>query len=349
MEWALACLAAGSLFLVGCHSQYAPKKPSIQFTRLPPAGPGGPGTLDLIEGRVNDAQPGQQIVLYARSGIWWIQPFSTDSVTRIQPDSTFKNSTHLGSEYAALLVQPGYHPQARMTALPVEGNGVVAVASGTGKLTAPIVSKVLHFSGYDWSVRAAGSDRGGQPNAYDPANAWTDEKGYLHLRMAQREGQWTCAEVSLAHSLGYGSYRFVVEDSAHLSPSAVVGIFTVDDFRTDSTRDELDIELSRWGNVASQNAQYVVQPFYVPENLSRFSAPAGVLTHVIRWEPGSASFKTLRGSGAGAAVIASHVFNASVPVPAAETVHIDLYDFQHSSSSSQAPAEVVVEKFEYLP
>jgi|SRR5271166_2446325 len=70
-----------------------------------------------------------------------------------------------------------------------------------------------------------------EPNEYDPANAWTDEKGYLHLRMAQRNGHWTCAEVSLNRSLGYGTYRFVVQDTAHLRPSAVLGLFTWGDIR----------------------------------------------------------------------------------------------------------------------
>jgi hypothetical protein len=38
-----------------------------------------------------------------------------------------------------------------------------------------------------------------------------------------------------------------------------------------------------------------------------------------------------------------------VPTPASETVHIDLYDYHHSKQALQQPAEVVVEKFEYLP
>ena len=63
--------------------------------------------MDFIEGRANGAKPGQQIVLYARSGIWWIQPFATQPFTKIQPDSTWRNSTHLGTEYAAILVEPG--------------------------------------------------------------------------------------------------------------------------------------------------------------------------------------------------------------------------------------------------
>jgi hypothetical protein len=340
-----------SVLLGGCHAKDSPRKPSLQLTRVPLANPGGPEQLDYIEGRVSDAKPDQQIVLYARSGIWWIQPFANRQFTKIQADSTWKNSTHLGTEYAALLVEPGYHPESKIAALPKEGNGVVAVVTATGKAAAPIVSKVIHFSGYDWMVRSAGSDRGGEANAYDPANAWVDQKGYLHLQMAVRDGRWSCANVRLTRSLGYGTYRFVVQDSAHLEPSAVLGIFTLDEGKPDEIRSELDIELSRWGNLSGKNAQYVVQPYYVPENISRFLAPVGVLTHTLRWEPGVASFKTVRGPvvGAGSEGIGEHVFTSGIPTPAAETVHIELYEFHHSKNSSQHPAEVVIEKFEYLP
>jgi hypothetical protein len=128
-------------------------------------------------------------------------------------------------------------------------------------------------------------------------------------------------------------------------------MFTWDEGRPDETRSELDIELSRWGSLSSKNAQYVVQPYYVPENISRFMAPAGALAHSFRWEPGVASFKTTRGSavGTGSKSISEHVFTSGVPTPAAETVHIELYEFHHSKNSSQHLAEVVIEKFEYLP
>jgi hypothetical protein len=341
-----------SVLLVGCHSKNLPlRKPSLQLTRVPSANPGGPEQLDYIEGRATDAGPDQQIVLYARSGFWWIQPFKDRPFTKIQADSTWKNSTHLGTEYAALLVEPGYRPESKIATLPKEGPGVVAIATVAGKTAAPIMSKVIHFSGYDWTVRAAGSDRGGEPNSYDPENAWIDPKGYLHLRMALRDGRWSCAEVNLTHSLGLGTYRFVVQDSAHLGPSAVLGMFTWDEAGADDARSELDIELSRWGSPGGKNAQYVVQPFYVPENVTRFTVPSGVLTHILRWERDTASFKTIRGSlvGPGSKTISAHVFTSGVPTPAAETVHISLYDFHHSKSILQLPAEVVIERFEYLP
>jgi hypothetical protein len=167
--------------------------------------------------------------------------------------------------------------------------------------------------------------------------------------MAQHNGQWSCAEVSLNRSLGYGTYKFVVEDSSHLRPSAVLGMFTWDDVRSTNFRNELDIEISRWGDPTAQNAQYVVQPFFAPENLSRFTAPAGVVTYMFRWEPGSVSFRTIKGSSTGEKPINEHTFTSGIPTPANETVRIDLYDFHHSGSSSQQPAEAVIERFEFTP
>jgi hypothetical protein len=307
--------------------------------------------MDFIEGRVTNATPSEQIVLYAHSGLWWIQPFASRSSTKIQPDSTWKNSTHLGTEYAALLVEPGFHAPTRIVDLPAVGNGVIAVATAEGKPAAPTVSKVIHFSGYDWTVRSAGSDRGGQLNSYDPANAWTDKSGFLHLRMEDHDGVWTCAEVSMTRSLGYGKYTFTVQNIGHLSPSDVLGLYTVDDFRTDNVRSELDFEFSRWGLAGSKNAQYVVQPFYVPENISRFLAPEGVLTQVLRWEAGRASFKTVRGAMAdrSASIVSEHVFTSGIPTPANEAVHLDLYSYAVSNGASKQPVEVVIEKFEFLP
>ncbi len=337
--------------LAGCHSLRVSTKPSVEITRVPVANPGGPIQLDYIEGRAIGAKPGQQILLYAHSGVWWIQPYANQALTKVQPDSTWKNSTHLGTEYAAILVEPGYRPPLKMSTLPSEGNGVLAVASSKGKPGPPIATKTIHFSGYDWNVRTADSDRGGTPNSFALENAWTDEKGYLNLRKSEVNGRLSCAEVSLTRSLGYGTYRFTVQDTSHLAPSDVFSMFTVDEFRTDNTRIELDFEFSRWGNPTSKNAQFVVQPFYVPENTSRFTAPSGVLTHTLRWEPGSVSFKTVKGrvDDRESTVVAEHVFTSGIPTPAAEKVHIDVYDYHHSATSLQMPAEVVIEKFEYLP
>jgi signal transduction histidine kinase len=142
-RWNLKAATLGSLssalflslciLLSGCRSQQGAHGPSIEFTKVPLAGEGGPDKLDTIEGRVVQARPGQQIVLFARWGPWWVQPLADQPFTRIQADSKWRNSTHFGTEYAALLVDPGYRPQATMDVLPSEGPGVIVVAITKGR------------------------------------------------------------------------------------------------------------------------------------------------------------------------------------------------------------------------
>lgn len=350
--WKSVLLMLGCCMLLsGCRARSQAAGPSIEFTRVPPADATRTDKLDIIQGRVAGARPGQQIVLYARAGAWWVQPLSSSPFTKLQPDLTWINSTHLGSEYAALLVEPGYHPQLRMEALPDIGGAVAAVATAAGSDAAPAISPTLNFSGYEWRVRNAPSGRGGTTNLYDPANAWTDADGALHLRIAKQSDKWTCAEVSLTRSLGYGSYSFVVRDTSHLEPAGVLAMFIWDYAGDDQNNREMDIEISRWGDPASKNAQYEVQPFYVPANVARFTAPAGVLAHSFRWEPGRVTFRTVRGAASGprSEIISEHVFTSGVPSPGAESVRLALYVYGKSETPVQNGAEVVIEKFEYLP
>jgi hypothetical protein len=339
------CVSCG-----GCRTKLD-EAAEVKITRAPDASPGGPEKLDYIEGTVRNAKAGQHIVLYAHSGFWWVQPFADRTETNILPDGSWKNSTHLGTEYAALLVDSAYIAPAKTKELPPIGDGVLAVVTAVGKPVTPVAKETIHFSGYDWTVRSAGSDRGGEPNAYDPANAWTDQNGFLHLRTAERDGRWTCAEVSLARSLGYGTYKFVIQDSAHLPPSAVVSFLTFDDENTQDFASEIDIELSRFGDPKRKNAEYVIQPYYVAENVFRFESPAGTVTHSFHWEPGRVTFQSGKGSVQGSMMrpLVTRVFSSGVPSPSSETVRIDLYDFRHSQHPSQPPAEVVIERFEYLP
>ena len=160
------------ILLSGCRSRQGAPAPSIKFTKVPSSDVGGPDKLDAIEGLAAGVQPGQQIVLYARSEeIWWVQPFSNRPFTKIQGDSKWKSETHLGTGYAALLVDQGYNPPQTAEALPAVGTGVLAVAVIKGQGPAPpsIPPKTLHFSGYEWTVRSAASNRGGSHNSFDPA------------------------------------------------------------------------------------------------------------------------------------------------------------------------------------
>jgi hypothetical protein len=313
---------------------------------------GGPDKLDTIEGRATGVQPGQRIVLYARNdGLWWVQPFVSRPFTNIQADSRWKSSTHLGTDFAALLVEAGYTPSDTAETLPSPGAGVVrvAVVKGTGPELPPTPVKKLQFSGYEWIVRNAASYHGGTINIFDPRNAWTDEKGALHLRIARDQGRWTCAEVKLSRSLGYGTYVFTVRDTAHLEPAAVLSFFTWDELGTEQKRRELDVEISRWGASEKKNTQYVVQPYYIPTNMFRFQMPAGVVTHWFRWEPGKATFSSVLGATSQANVVSQHAFTSGVPPAGGDSAHISLFVFGTGNIPLKNGTEVVIEKFEYLP
>jgi len=346
---ALLCLLMGA-----CRSPQPPVRPSIEFTRLPPAGEGSPNQLDTIEGRVTGARPGQRVVLFARAGWWWVQPLAQRPFTAIQPNSGWKSSTHPGSAYAALLVDPGYRPPSTVDELPETGGLVRAVAMAEGPMLARPDPKLLDFSGYQWAIRQTAGVPGGSPNLYDPANVWVDGHGSLHLRISKKAAGWTSAEVSLSRSLGYGSYRFVVRDISHLEAAAVLAISTWDD---SGAYREMDIEISRWGEPAGKNAQFVVQPYYVPANVVRFLAPPGPLAYSLTWEPRRVAFIAARQSapgtktnpGAKTKIVAAHVFTSGIPSPGSELLHLNLYVFDNKRSPLQHGVEVIVEKFQYLP
>jgi hypothetical protein len=337
-----ACLSA-----IGCHSPNAQVAPSIEFTKLPPAGEGSAYLLRPIAGRVTGARPNQRVVLFARAGVWWLQPLGVDHpFTAIQRDSTWSNSTHPGSAYAALLVDAGYKPSLTLDALPQKGGLVQAVVTAEGSRLEHPTLKKLDFSGYEWLVRETEGSPAGSRNQFDRANAWVDEKGFLHLRIRETPAGWTSAEVRLVPSLGYGSYRFAVSDVSHLEPPVVLAISN-----GSGPKREMDIEISRWGAPAGKNSQYVVQPFDIAANVVRFVSPPGRLTYSFDWEPGRIGFRTVRGAGpAGdASRIAAHLFTSGVPSPGKETLHLSLYIFENKIVRIQDGAEVIIEKFEYLP
>jgi hypothetical protein len=341
--------------LTSCRSLRQTSQPTIEFTKVPPAAQGGRERTDTISGRVTNSRPGQKIVVFAQSGPWWVQPWPDQALLPIQPDGTFTTSTHLGFKYAALLVDPSYHPPSTMDLDPSQTNAILAVKIVPGVGPAQIAPTVpLHFSGYDWLVRTIAADIGGVNNLFDPDNAWTDSSGALHLRIHKKNDRWSCAHLTLSRSLGYGTYIFHVRDTAHLEPAAVLSLTTFDDWGAVEHYREMDIETSQWGDAANKyNAQFAIQPFYVPGNVSPFATPAGPVTYSLHWESGKATFRAVRGSSATpaspVALIFEHVFTTGVPAPGQEKILFMFYVVASDHSPLQHENEVVIDKFEYLP
>lgn len=143
----------------------------------------------------------------------------------------------------------------------------------------------------------------------------------------------------------------MVRDISRLAP-AVLSMHTFDPSGGDQHYREMDIEISRWGDPANaDNAQYGIQPFYVPGNVAQFKEPSGILTHKLLWESGRASFMTVRDSSmaAGSPVAYEHVFTSGVPSPGQELLEFMLYVVTSDKYPLQKDTEVVIEKFKYLP
>jgi hypothetical protein len=337
----------------GCHSQKSSAGPSIEFTHIPPAAQGGRERVDTISGRVRNARPKQQIVVYAHSGQWWVQPWPEHPFIAIKADSTWSTETHLGFEYAALLVDPDYHPLPMTDVAPTQGASVALVTFVKGVGTpqfAPAGS--LKFSGYDWNVRMTSSNKGGTNNLYDSENAWTDASGALHMQIKKKSDSWSCAEIFLNRGLGYGTYSVTVRDTSHLEPAAAFSMFTFDEWASEERFREMDVEVGGRGDSGNKNnAQYVIQPLYIPGNLFPFVAPSGTLTYVLRWESGHATFQTFRGrsSGARAQLVSEHEFTSGIPVPGKAILRLIFFVTASAKNPMRKPSEVVVEKFEYLP
>jgi hypothetical protein len=340
-------------WLAGCGREVSLNTgPEIFFTQVPERNPGNQNKQDVMEGKVRGAKTGQRLVIYSKSGgLWWLQPLLTSPFTQILPDGVWRNETHLGTSYAVLLVDAGYHPAAVLDQLPERGKGVIALAVSPGQEKSS--SYFVDFSGFTWRVRKQPSDRGGTRNPYNPENVYVDSDGALHLRIIKRDQQWTCAEVNLTRSLGYGTYVFTVEDTSHLDPSVVFGMFTWDYSTDQENHREFDINITRWGDPQNKNAEFALQPSLVPANFSRFMAPAGRLRYTIVWQPGRLTMLTSPGfAPRDTSLVSKHIFTSEVPTPGFESLRLVLYAYRkpnEKSTSLANPAEVVVDRFEYLP
>jgi hypothetical protein len=347
-----ACCASaivlGSVLFCGCGP---PQAATIQFTEIPEAGPGGAAKTIRIAGRASGAKAGQKIVLFARYGTWYVQPFASKPFTEIQPDHSWSNVTHVGTEYAAMLVDPDYEPLKITDVLPSQGGSVIAVAKVAGRdsdLSRRMIPGKINFSGFDWEVYRAPKDSFGIMYPNSPSNVWVDEKGWLHLRISKEAEGWTGAEINLTRSLGYGTYSFVMHGLPKLEPATVLSIFSWDPLDAGGTHRSFNILFSQFGDPTIKNAQYSILPFNLPGNVYRFASPMGALTHSVHWETGRLSFET-RERGGRLGMIAQHAFTSGIPAPGDERIHINLYAYGDSQIPQKNGVEVIIEKFAYLP
>lgn len=152
----------------------------------------------------------------------------------------------------------------------------------------------ISFANIIWEVKGGYSmGPGGNNFSPDTQSVWVDSNG-LHLRVRKFGATWYCAEVTSVSTVNYGSNVFYVRGAIDkMDPNLVFSTFLY----ADDTH-EIDIEYSKWGDSsASENTQFVLQPYTIAGNLYRFPASLsdGTSTQYIDWEPNSVSFKSYNG------------------------------------------------------
>lgn len=223
----------------------------------------------------------------------------------------------------------------------------------------PSYGQTLTFSGYEWKPRVAESEGPG-PNHWLKENAFVDAKGQLHLKITRRNGIWSCAEVDMTKSLGFGTYQFqIVGRIDKFDKNVVLGLFNYPspEIGPDGTN-EIDIEFAHWGNPEFPIGNYTVWPARAGTKESsrtfRFTLNGNKTTQRFTWASKSILFQSLNGHyddnrneyqrwlfqpSDSAAQIPQQ------PLP----VLINLWLFQGHAPSNAKEVEMIIASFKFTP
>ncbi len=266
----------------------------------------------------------------------------------------------------------------------------VAITSPTVAITTMInpdaTQRTITFSGYTWNVKATSTEPWGPgPNYFSnySSDIFVDSLGRLHMKIAQHNGKWYSTELISDQQMGYGTYRFYMDnDPNQINLNAVLGLFTWDDntFQSDANS-EVDIEFSKWGIADNNNVMsWAVQPTYslnafYPERRSLATFPSATPSvDSFQWAQNNVTFDCQILQNGSYTPYKAWTFDGAanpsrsgwdgvnfsdlvtVPKPSATThAHINLWlQDLNKDSIGDAPSdgkeiEVVISKFEYIP
>jgi hypothetical protein len=239
------------------------------------------------------------------------------------------------------------------------------------------------FSGRSWTVKTGSGLMGPGPNWFSNSysDVFIDEKGRLHMKIAEHDGKWYATEVVSDENLGYGTYIFtIIGDLANIPENIVLGLFTWDNNTFyEQANSEVDIEFSKWGNAENNNPlTYSVQPvsfgtFYSERTHQAVVTPSdliGASTHGFTWTDTLITWKSYAGYKFGEgellaewsfdlnnpARIKAEDGNTSLPIviPAPGSTTNARINFWILTSIAAKPTdglehEVIIDSFQYIP
>jgi len=320
---------------------------------------------DNLQGLVTGVDPDDYkvaVYIYVPPYGWWTKPYAFSPLTSIAGDSAWTCDITTGGQdecatkITAFLVPNGYD-------LPL-GEGQQCLASELYQYPYAEVIRYekISFSGYDWWVKRSCDPVGPGPNYFSDGDqdVWVDPNGWLHLRIVQRDGNWYCSEVIADANLGYGTYVFTIEGRVDLlDQNMVLGLFTWQDCAAQYNYREIDIELSRWGDPANDNAQFVVQPWNTPGNMYRFDVdlaghPNEATTHEFTWQPERIDFRSYYGDFSSSLLpedlIAVWDYTGDdIPPAGGENARINFWLINGDAPIDGEDVEIVIKSFQYLP
>ena len=233
-----------------------------------------------------------------------------------------------------------------------------SLPSPSETVTPPVTDEqTIRFSGYDWIVRDGGMSGPG-PNVWSRSNVWLDENGDLHLKIAQTESGWTCAEVTTVERLGFGAYQFqVIGRIDQLDQNIVLGLFNypTEDVGPDATN-EIDIEYAHWGNPEWPIGNFTVWPTESGIEQISNSFPVALngtyTTQRFVWESRKIFFQALHGHrDDNENEIVNWLYKPDDPLAhisqQAMPVHINLWLFQGQPPVDGHEVEIVIHSFTF--
>jgi len=166
----------------------------------------------------------------------------------------------------------------------------------TASATTYPVGGVIHWKGYDWTLKSGYT--GPSYNYWNNTgvNCWIDDDNKLHMmiRNNTETGNWECTQLNNQYSWTYGTFTWETESQIdEFDPRTVVGLYTYKD-----DNHEIDIEYSNWVDEPNKT-QYSVQPNTITGN--KITYPLNIsgnkVTHIMEWKPTYIRFKTLEENG----------------------------------------------------
>ena len=218
------------------------------------------------------------------------------------------------------------------------------------------------WKGLNWTKRTgAGSPQYNNGNWSTANIIGPDGNGYVTLRISNPSGNATfAAEMdSTRAGFGYGTYTITYSGRMDNANTALVfgGLFTYDGTTstgdTAITHNEIDVhETSAWdsgGPTAIDHTYYRNVSGTNTPTFEQAVIPTDVVqTHRLIWSVGQLQFDSFSGASATGTPYFSTVATNQVPVPAAERLCINLWQYD-AAGSTMPQKDIVLQDFLFVP